>query len=143
VYHAAVSYFDLSLPSPPATISLIPAQDYISQVKALSAASDQTFQKWTYVIHDCFTAGRLPIEVFSVEFWQDLSEMVEVDGIIAVNVAGVIDSLATKRILITLLTVFEQCRIFGELGNEIGSVALSNIVSSPPVTTDTRWCFVQ
>jgi len=129
VYHAAVDYFNLSLPSPPSTVSLVPAQQYISQVSALNAASNNSLQKWSYVVHDCFSAGRLPTEVFSVEFWRDLSDMVEVDGIVTVNVAGAIRSLATRRILITLISVFEQCRIFGELGNEVNSDALSNIVS--------------
>ena len=43
-----------------------------------------TMQKWSYVIHDCFTGGGVPGEVFTIEFWQELVGLVEEDGIVAV-----------------------------------------------------------
>jgi len=44
-------------------------------------------------------------------------------------VAGVLHSLATKRIILTLLRTFTQCRAFGELGDEEERDDLMNVVS--------------
>jgi len=35
------------------------------------------------VVQDCFSGGSVPGEMFTVEFWRDLSELVERDGIVA------------------------------------------------------------
>lgn len=40
-------------------------------------------QKWRYVIQDCFSGGSVPEEMFTREFWLDLVENVEQDGIVA------------------------------------------------------------
>jgi hypothetical protein len=40
--------------------------------------------KWSYVIHDCFSGGSVPGELYTVEFWEELVGMVETDGIVAV-----------------------------------------------------------
>lgn len=146
VYRAAVDYFDLRL-SPESdidTISLLPGQDYISRMSNWNDASNGTMQKWSYVIHDCFSAGKLPVEVYTAEFWRELASMTEDDGVVAAvrlapapfsadlskNIAGVMGSLAARRIVVTLLSVFEQCRAFGELGNEQKSTGLMNMVGS-------------
>jgi hypothetical protein len=41
------------------------------------------FTKWSLVVQDCFSGGSVPGEMFTLEFWQDLSELVERDGIVA------------------------------------------------------------
>lgn len=41
-----------------------------------------------------------------------------------------IHSLATKRIILTLLEAFTQCRAFGELGDEAVREDLMNVVSA-------------
>ena len=84
MYLAARDYFNATLPEGSTTISLIPGQDYVSQVAQIQRQMNGTMQKWSYVIHDCFSAGKLPAEVFALEFWQELAGLVEVDGIVAV-----------------------------------------------------------
>lgn len=34
-------------------------------------------------MQDCFSGGSVPGEMFTLEFWKDLSELVERDGIVA------------------------------------------------------------
>jgi spermidine synthase len=63
---------------------------------ALEQTSDQNttireggFRQYSYVIQDCFTGGSVPGELFTSEFWKDLSELVVSDGIVAmVSVVG-------------------------------------------------------
>jgi spermidine synthase len=43
----------------------------------------EKFTKWSLVVQDCFSGGSVPGEMFTVEFWRDLSELVERDGIVA------------------------------------------------------------
>lgn len=84
MYHAARDYFNATLPEASTTISLMPGQDYVAQVAQINEQTNGTMQKWSYVIHDCFSAGKLPVEVFAMEFWEELSGLVEVDGIVGV-----------------------------------------------------------
>lgn len=35
------------------------------------------------MVQDCFSGGSVPGEMFTLEFWRDLSELVERDGIVA------------------------------------------------------------
>ena len=36
------------------------------------------------VIHDCFTGGSVPTELFTLEFWSDLALSIKSDGILVV-----------------------------------------------------------
>ena len=90
VYRTAKYYFDFRLSSVPDldTINIMPAQDYITDMAAWNAQGIERgeggIQKWSYVIHDCFSAGRLPHQVYTREFWIDLAGLVEDDGVVAV-----------------------------------------------------------
>lgn len=54
------------------------------------------------------------------------------------NVAGVLGSLASRRIIVTLFKVFTQCRGFEELGSETQAESLNNMVSQSDNAQDTR-----
>lgn len=84
VARAAQNYFNLTLLSDSSTLSILPGQEYVEQVWAMDQGMNGTMQKWSYVIHDCFSAGQLPVEVYTEEFWGKLISMVEVDGLIAI-----------------------------------------------------------
>lgn len=84
----AQDYFNYTMLSDSSTLSILPAQDYIEQISAIDTSMNHTMQKWNYVIHDCFSAGQLPYQVYTREFWDHLVSLVEVDGIVAVVSEG-------------------------------------------------------
>ncbi|ORY33952.1 hypothetical protein BCR39DRAFT_592578 [Naematelia encephala] len=128
VYSAAVSYFNLSVSST-SSATFMDGAAYIQQVANLSRGGEWEGQKWSYAIQDCFTGGSVPGEMFTREFWTDLSELIEVDGIVAINLAGVRNSKATRAALVTILSVFSQCRAFGDVAEaHRGDDELVNLV---------------
>jgi spermidine synthase len=82
VYHAAVDHFNLTLPSS-TTINLLDGNEYVSSLARMRREGTYDGQKWRYVIQDCFSGGSVPEEMFTREFWADLAENVEQDGIVA------------------------------------------------------------
>ncbi|WRT66420.1 uncharacterized protein IL334_003376 [Kwoniella shivajii] len=117
VYMAAHEHFLLSAHSIAST-NIIDGSSFISQLADLKRENNETEESlvpmWDYVIQDCFTGGTVPGELFTYQFWQDLGEVTKVDGIIAMNFAGILKSKASKAVLVTLLSVFPQCRAFGD-----------------------------
>lgn len=41
-------------------------------------------KKYNYIIHDVFTGGVEPVELFTLEFMQGLDALLEVDGVVAI-----------------------------------------------------------
>jgi spermidine synthase len=136
VYRAAVDHFGFTM-SNASTVNLMDGAAYIRHLAALLREGTYKGDKWSYVIQDCFSGGSVPGELFTVEFWTELSQLVEVDGIVAVvsrgpspvrvqvrmiqtwrltrqNFAGIVESKASRAVLVTLLSVFTQCRAFGD-----------------------------
>ncbi|KAL9038387.1 MAG: hypothetical protein Q9180_003171 [Flavoplaca navasiana] len=100
-------------------------------------------KKYEYIIHDVFTGGAEPIDLFTVEFLTGLKQMLTVDGVIAIvrsllftfsrlwhyhghkiflikvlilqqNYAGDLHLPSARTIILTILTVFPSCRLFRE-----------------------------
>jgi hypothetical protein len=89
VYQTAATYFNLSS-YPISSVNLLSGSTYIHHLAELArneSAADRPasndFTKWTLVVQDCFSGGSVPGEMFTREFWQDLSELVEQDGVVA------------------------------------------------------------
>lgn len=40
--------------------------------------------KYDYIVHDVFTGGAEPVELFTIEFLKDLSNLLKDDGVIAI-----------------------------------------------------------
>jgi hypothetical protein len=135
VYHAAVDYFNLTLPNT-TTVNLVDGATYVHSLADLQRAGMYEGPKWSFVVQDCFSGGMVPSALFTREFWEDLIGLVEVDGIIAMvramclgsaskhgngadgcpqNFVGLRRSKASKAVLVTLLSVFTQCRAFGDV----------------------------
>jgi hypothetical protein len=75
-------------------VNLLSGSTYIHHLASLSrqkalntgkelAEEEEEFTKWSLVVQDCFSGGSVPGEMFTLEFWRDLSELVERDGIVA------------------------------------------------------------
>lgn len=77
VYKFAVEYFGF----PPSQNVLI--QDAIKFVENSKAIHEHQMT-YDYIIHDVFTGGAEPVELFTQEFLQGLSDMLSPDGVIAI-----------------------------------------------------------
>nr|XP_019001214.1 uncharacterized protein I203_06410 [Kwoniella mangroviensis CBS 8507]OCF64675.1 hypothetical protein I203_06410 [Kwoniella mangroviensis CBS 8507] len=123
VYLAAQNHFQLYTANVAST-NIMDGSRFVSQLADMKRAQSSQIDEdedsqvvvpmWDYVIQDCFTGGSVPGEMFTEEFWQDLGELVKSDGIVAMNFAGVIGSKASRAVLVTLTSVFSQCRAFGD-----------------------------
>ncbi|KAI1004013.1 hypothetical protein K3495_g4194 [Podosphaera aphanis] len=83
---------------------------------AISYAADvaQTDVKYDYVIHDVFTGGAEPVELFTHEFLQDLHTILKPGGVIAINYAGNLLLPAARIVIQTIRSIFPVCRMFRE-----------------------------
>lgn len=104
VVEFANTYFHL-----PQTYQAIVA-DAVTHIAALTL----TNERYDYIVHDVFTGGAEPVQLFTVEFIQNLKTILKPEGVIAINYAGDF-SLPTARIIVnTIRTVFTSCRIYRE-----------------------------
>ncbi|RDW71869.1 spermine synthase [Coleophoma crateriformis] len=71
-------------------------------------------RKFDYIVHDVFTGGAEPVELFTLEFLQDLKTMLNPDGVIAINYAGDFMLPPARIIVNTIRTVFPSCRMYRE-----------------------------
>lgn len=104
VHKFATQYFDL----PSNHIAAI--EDATKFVKVARKASAQ----YDYIVHDVFTGGAEPADLFTIEFLLDLSALLKDDGVIAINYAGDLTLYPTALIVRTIQAVFPSCRIFRE-----------------------------
>lgn len=77
VYDYATRYFNL-----PSNHTAI-IEDAVFYVQKIDAQGDSR-QVYDYIIHDVFTGGAEPVDLFTQEFLQGLSNMLSANGIIAI-----------------------------------------------------------
>lgn len=107
-----------------------------------------TRNKYDYVIHDVFTGGAEPIELFTLEFLAGLSNLLKRDGVIAIvsrtilltslvrradlcqNYAGDLLLPSAVSVIRTTLSAFGRCRLFREVPRPIpvGTEDYTNLV---------------
>ena len=58
----------------------------MTQKRNSSAAADTELKQELYdiVVHDCFSGGAVPKQIFTSEFWDDLKAIMNPEGVIAV-----------------------------------------------------------
>ncbi|KAJ5146062.1 Spermidine/spermine synthases family [Penicillium bovifimosum] len=105
VHKFATQYFNL----PSNHIPVI--QDAVKYVKK---AVDSNPIQYDYIIHDVFTGGAEPAELFTYEFLSNLNSLLKEDGVIAINYAGDLTLYPTGLAVRTIKAVFPSCRIFRE-----------------------------
>jgi spermidine synthase len=83
VYHAASTYLDLQEPD---EVSLEDGLQAVTaradRLRPLQSSGHSGLSD--LVIHDCFTGGSVPLELFTLEFWADLALSIKPDGILVV-----------------------------------------------------------
>jgi len=105
VHHFAVKHFSLPRNH---TAYIGDAVTLVEKTKADKQAY------YDYIIHDVFTGGAEPVDLFTFEFLSSLNEMLKLDGVIAINYAGDLAMSSTSLIYRTILEVFPSCRVFRE-----------------------------
>jgi spermidine synthase len=70
--------------------------------------------QYDYIVHDVFTGGAEPVELFTIEFIKGLYDLLKDDGVIAINYAGDISLYPAALTVRTIKAVFPSCRIFRE-----------------------------
>jgi predicted membrane-bound spermidine synthase len=116
VYTAARRYFGLPDPGP-GNVFLEDARGWTAARRAEMDSGNHGIL-YDIVVHDCFSGGGVPEQLYSVEFWNDLKKIVSPTGVVAINIAGQINSKATRLLLFTLESVFSSCRAFYDsMGN--------------------------
>ena len=70
--------------------------------------------RYHYIIHDVFTGGSEPVDLFTLEFLGSLGEMLTDDGVIAINYASDLLLPSAGLIFRTIHSIFPSCRLFRE-----------------------------
>lgn len=105
VHEFAVEYFAL-----PTNHSF-----YITDaVQAVESSNSSEANSYDYIIHDVFTGGAEPVELFTTEFLSGLHMLLKPDGVAAINYAGDLAMPAASIIYKTITSVFPSCRVFRE-----------------------------
>jgi hypothetical protein len=105
VHKFAAKYFELKENNEPVL------QDAVSYIRKLAEEASGTYD---YVVHDVFTGGAEPVDLFTLEFLQGLSSLLKPEGVIAINYAGDCNLPAPRLIARTIMEVFPTCRIYRE-----------------------------
>ncbi|KAM0562813.1 hypothetical protein ACHAPJ_001653 [Fusarium lateritium] len=112
VHEFAKRYFGLRENSPAAIADAVSyTADLVKQSKT-----------YDYIVHDVFTGGAEPVDLFTLEFLQGLGDLLKPDGVIAINYAGDFGLPAPQLIYRTIKQVFPSCRIFRESPREEANV---------------------
>lgn len=96
--------------------------------------SNRINNQYDYILHDVFTDGAEPIDLFTYEFLTDLSKLLKRDGVIAIvsqrrplafnhnigtdqyqNYAGDLLLPSAVSVIVTVVSVFGKCRMFREM----------------------------
>lgn len=128
VHNFASEYFDLQ-------------QNHISIIgDAVEVVEDLQGEKWRYdyIIHDVFTGGAEPIELFTQEFLTGLISLLAPDGVIAINYAGDLLLSSAISVIQTVKSVFPICRSFRETpqAEPLGAEDYTNIVMFCRISTE-------
>lgn len=122
VYDFAIRYFNLPLNH---TAIIDDATLFVDKTEAKGVQR----KTYDYIIHDVFSGGVEPINLFTQEFLAGLSDLLSAEGVIAINYAGDLILPTTTTIIHTIRSVFPTCRIYRETAAPTVLVAVGD---SPP-----------
>ena len=91
-----------------------------------TTASMDTHATYDYIIHDVFTGGAEPVQVFTEEFFSGLNALLKPAGAVVINYAGDLNLPAASHVVRTILSTFPSCRIFREEEAASGSSSSSS-----------------
>lgn len=107
VYKAARGFFGLPDPGP-GKVFLEDARGWVAGQRAIIKAGSAA-TRYDIVVHDCFSGGGVPEHIFTMEFWDDMTQIMEPEGILVV--VGV---LAYLKMSISQCSLLFPARILRE-----------------------------
>lgn len=113
VHEFAVKYFNLPHNHSYYIGDAVAAVDG-SVANAQTSPDTSEAESYDYIIHDVFTGGAEPVELFTSEFLSGLHLLLKPDGVIAINYAGDLGMPSASIIYRTITSVFPSCRVFRE-----------------------------
>ncbi|RXW21959.1 hypothetical protein EST38_g3914 [Candolleomyces aberdarensis] len=132
VYEAARTYFGLPDPGE-GKVHLEDAREWVGRRRQAIESGDN-LPLFDIVIHDCFSGGGVPQDLFTKQFWSNLKKILDPEAVVVINFAGIVKSEATMLVVNTLLDSFGQCRgfhdVFGDLPKEKYDTEFINIAST-------------
>ncbi|GAP88408.1 putative spermine spermidine synthase [Rosellinia necatrix] len=105
VYKFASKYFGL----PPNHTAVIEDVVSWSQINA-----PVLHEHYDYIVHDVFTGGAEPVDLFTDTFLEGLKHMLKPNGVIVINYAGDFTLPPLSIVVNTIKGIFPSCRIFRE-----------------------------
>ncbi|KAL3468583.1 S-adenosyl-L-methionine-dependent methyltransferase [Aspergillus heterothallicus] len=70
--------------------------------------------QYDYIVHDVFTGGAEPVELFTHEFISGLHALLKEDGVVAINYAGDLTLYPAALAVRTIKSIFPTCRLYRE-----------------------------
>ncbi|KAI9100368.1 hypothetical protein DFS34DRAFT_592273 [Phlyctochytrium arcticum] len=112
VYDYARTYF--ALPEPQ-NVHITDGRVFLDNQAALVAASpDDLSLKYDWILHDVFTGGLVPGQLFSIESLESARSILRPGGVLAMNYVGTLHSRATYIVIRTLREVFPHVICYSE-----------------------------
>ncbi|KAI1737440.1 S-adenosyl-L-methionine-dependent methyltransferase [Xylaria scruposa] len=71
-------------------------------------------EQYDYIVHDVFTGGAEPVDLFTDAFLEGLKNMLKPNGVIVINYAGDFTLPPLSIVVNTIKDIFPSCRIFRE-----------------------------
>ncbi|KAI0102979.1 S-adenosyl-L-methionine-dependent methyltransferase [Nemania sp. FL0031] len=71
-------------------------------------------EHYDYIVHDVFTGGAEPVDLFTDTFLLGLKHMLKPNGVIVINYAGDFTLPPLSIVINTIMDIFPSCRIFRE-----------------------------
>ncbi|KAI3333919.1 S-adenosyl-L-methionine-dependent methyltransferase [Ustulina deusta] len=71
-------------------------------------------EHFDYIVHDVFTGGAEPVDLFTNTFLQGLKQMLKPSGVIVINYAGDFTLPPLSIVVNTIKDIFPSCRVFRE-----------------------------
>ncbi|KAI0419369.1 S-adenosyl-L-methionine-dependent methyltransferase [Xylaria grammica] len=105
VYKFASKHFGL----PPNHTAIIEDVVSWSQLNA-----ESLHEHFDYIVHDVFTGGAEPVDLFTDTFLKGLEHMLKPSGVIVINYASDFTLLSLNIVVNTIRDIFPSCRIFRE-----------------------------
>jgi spermidine synthase len=130
VHEYAEKYFNL-----PEDHNIVIA-DAVSWVSPYAKAKPESFD---YIIHDVFTGGAEPTNLFTLEFIEDLAALLKEEGVIAINYAGDITEPPAKVVFNTIKKVFPTCRAYRDTAPYEKENFLNMVVFCTKLNTPIEW----
>ncbi|KAI0200950.1 S-adenosyl-L-methionine-dependent methyltransferase [Astrocystis sublimbata] len=72
------------------------------------------YEHYDYIVHDVFTGGAEPVDLFTDTFLRGLHHMLKPNGVIVINYAGDFTLPSLSIVVNTIRDIFSSCRIFRE-----------------------------